>query len=115
MSGWYSSPSIWQGTFKTKQMWSIDGGLQKTVLKGKGTVKASVSDIFKTLKWSSTSDFSGQFIRANGGFESRQFKLNFTYRFGNNQVKAARQRKTGTEDENKRVGQGGGGGIGGGN
>jgi iron complex outermembrane receptor protein len=115
MSGWYSSPSIWQGTFKTKQMWSIDAGLQKTVLQGKGTVKASVSDIFKTLKWSSTSDFAGQSIRANGGFESRQFKLNFTYRFGNNQVKAARQRKTGTEEENKRVNSSGGGIGGGGN
>jgi hypothetical protein len=32
-----------------------------------------------------------------------------SYRFGNNQVKASRQRKTGLEDENKRVNSGGGG------
>lgn len=116
MSGWYSSPSIWQGTFKTKRMWSIDAGLQKTVFKGKGNLKASVSDIFKTLKWSSTSNFAGQFVKASGSFESRQFKLNFTYRFGNNQVKAARQRKTGVEEENKRANnQGGGIGSGGSN
>ena len=44
--------------------------------------------------------------------ESRQFKLNFVYRFGNNQVKAARQRATGTDEENKRVGSSGGGPIG---
>lgn len=109
MSGFYTSPSIWQGTFKSKEIWSLDAGLQKTIFKGKGNVKASVSDIFRTLKWKGTSDFAGQYLVASGNFESRQFKLNFTYRFGNNQVRAARQRKTGAEDEGKRVGSQGGG------
>jgi len=103
ISGFFTSPSLWQGTFKTRTIWSVDAGLSKTVLKGNGTLKASVSDIFATLHWTSTSDFAGQSIRTTGGFESRQFKLNFTYRFGNTQVKAARQRKTGDEDESKRV------------
>lgn len=109
MSGWYSSPAIWQGTFKSGAMWSIDAGLQKTVFKGKGNIKASVSDIFWSMKWKGTSNFAGQIMRANGQFESRQFKLFFTYRFGNTQVKAARQRKAATEEENKRVGNQGGG------
>lgn len=114
VSGWYTSPSIWQGTFKTRSIWSVDAGLQKTVFKGKGTVKTSVSDIFKTLHWKSTSDFAGQHISANGGFESRQLKLSFTYRFGSNEVKAARQRKLGADDENQRVSTQGGGLNGGG-
>ena len=109
LSGFYSSPSIWQGTFKSDRMWGIDGGLQKTVFKGKGNVKASVSDIFNSMKWGGTSNFAGQYLRASGGWESRQFKLNFSYRFGSAQVKAARQRKSGLEDENKRVGSQGGG------
>ncbi len=109
VSGFFTSPSLWQGTFKTRSIWSVDAGLSKTVLHGNGTLKASVSDIFATLHWTSTSEFAGQFVRASGGFESRQFKLNFTYRFGNTQVKAARQRKTGDEDESKRVGSQGGG------
>jgi hypothetical protein len=113
MSGFYTSPSIWQGTFKSNQLWSIDAGLQKTILKGNGNLKASVSDIFHSIKWKGTSSFAGQYVAANGYFESRQLKLNFTYRFGNNQVKAARQRKTGTEEENKRA-DSQGGGIGGG-
>jgi hypothetical protein len=109
VSGFFNSPSIWQGTFRTKSIWSVDAGISRTVLKGNGTIKASVSDIFNTLHWSSTSDFAGQFVRASGGFESRQLKLYLTYRFGNTQVKAARQRKTGDEDESKRVGTQGGG------
>ena len=109
LTGWYNSPSIWEGTFKTDALWSVDVGLMKTVMKGKGNVKASVTDIFQSMRWAGSSNFSGQYVHANGGFESRQFKLNFTYRFGSSQVKSERQRKTGLEDENKRVGTSGGG------
>lgn len=111
ISGFWTSPSIWQGTFKTRSLGSLDGGLSKTVLKGNGTIKASVSDIFHTLHWTATSDFAGQFLRATGNFESRQLKLYFTWRFGSTQVKAARQRKTGDEDESKRVNSQGAGGL----
>ncbi|MEO8404696.1 MAG: TonB-dependent receptor [Chitinophagaceae bacterium] len=112
VSGWYNSPSIWGGTFKSKALWSVDGGVQKTIFKGKGNLKASVSDIFRTIKWKGTSNFAGQYLVASGNFESRQFKVNMTWRFGNMKVKAARQRKTGAEDESGRVGSQGGGGIG---
>ena len=109
LSGFYTSPSIWQGTFKSKAMGGVDVGIQQTVLKSKGTLKATVTDVFHTMQWGGTSDFAGQYLKTTGGWESRQFRLNFTYRFGNAQVKAARQRKTATEDENKRVGSQGGG------
>lgn len=109
VGGWYSSPSIWQGTFKTKAIWSVDAGVQKALFKGKGNVKMSVSDVFQTMRWSGYSNFAGQILNSNGGWESRQFKVNFTYRFGNIQVKAARQRKTSLDDESLRVGGDGGG------
>jgi len=63
----------------------------------------SVSDIFQSMRWKGTSDFAGQHSVANGGWESRLFKLSFTWRFGNNQLKEAAQRKTGAEEESKRV------------
>ena len=84
-------------------MWSLDGGVQKTLAGGRATAKVSVSDIFYTYHWAATSNYSGQSIYTAGTTESRQLKLSFTYRFGNNQVKAARQHQTGAEDENKRV------------
>ena len=108
LSGFYNSPSIWQGIFKSIAMYSVDAGLQKAILKGKGTLKTSVSDVFRTMRWSGSSTFSGQTSTASGRWESRQFKLNFNYRFGNNQVKAARQRKDGAEEERKRTQSGGG-------
>ena len=108
VSGFYSSPAIWQGTFKTHAIGNVDMGIQKQVLQKKGTVKVSVSDVFHTLHWTATSDFAGQYLRATGSQESRQLKLYFTYKFGNSQVKTARQRKSGLEEESKRVNSSGG-------
>lgn len=108
LSGFYISPTLWQGAFKSIAMYSVDGGIQKTLFKGKANIKAAVSDIFKTMKWKGTSTFTGQVSTASGRWESRQFKLNFSYRFGNSQVKAARQRKASVEDENKRTQSSGG-------
>jgi hypothetical protein len=83
----------------------------KTILKGNGTVKLAVSDIFNTMQFSGVSNFAGQYLKVNGGWESRLFKVNFSYRFGNNQVKAARQRKTSQEEENQRAKSDEGGGV----
>jgi hypothetical protein len=112
ISGFYNSPTIYQGTFEGQSLWSIDGGLQKVMLKGKGNLKVSVSDIFHTLRWRGTSEFAGQKTIVNAKWESRQFKVSFTWRFGSNQVKAARNRKSAIEDENKRTESGGGIGVG---
>ena len=103
VSGFYTSPTIWQGSLKTSFIWSADAGLQKQVLNGKGSLKASVSDVFNTLEWSANSDFSGQKVWVSGKQETRQFKLAFTYRFGNNKIKEARQLQTGADEESKRV------------
>ena len=114
LSGFYNSPSVYQGTIKAHALYSIDGGVQKTILKGKGNLKASVSDMFNLLHFKGSIDFAGQHSDVLAHWESRQFKLNFSYRFGSNLVKAARQRKEAVEDENKRSQSSGGGlGVGG--
>lgn len=108
LTGLYISPSIWQGIFRSKAMGFVDAGMQKNIMQGRGTVKASVSDIFKTMRFRGDANYAGAVNRVGANWESRQFKINFTYRFGSAQVKAARQRKTGLEEENKRTGDGGG-------
>jgi iron complex outermembrane receptor protein len=107
-SGWYNSPSLWGGTFKSKALWSMDGGVQKTLFKGKGNLKVSVSDIFYTLRWQGTSNFAGQILTASGRGESRQLRTSFSWRFGSTQVKAARQRKDASEEEKNRTQSSGG-------
>ncbi len=108
LSGFFNAPTIFQGSFKGKTMYNIDAGLSRLVLKGKATVKASVSDVLNSMRFRAVADFAGQRTEFAFRQESRQFKLSFNLRFGNNGVKAARQRNTGAEEELKRVQSGGG-------
>ncbi|RTL60985.1 MAG: TonB-dependent receptor [Sphingobacteriales bacterium] len=103
ISGWYNGKSVWGGTWVVKPMGGFDVGLQKTILKGKGSLKASVTDVLWSQFWKSKTDFGGVSIDGQGKGESRTFRLNFSYRFGNNNVKAARDRKTGLESEAGRI------------
>ncbi|MEZ4903000.1 MAG: TonB-dependent receptor [Spirosomataceae bacterium] len=103
VSGFYASPSIWGGTYQTRALGSLDLGLQAKVLKDKGSLKLTFADVFFTQPWRGTNEFGGLRIVANGGYESRQVRLNFTYHFGNRQVKAARQRDTGADSEKGRI------------
>jgi iron complex outermembrane recepter protein len=112
LSGFYNSPTVWQGTFKSKALWNADAGISKPIFKNKGTVKASFTDMFRSLQFKGNADFAGQTTRFSGYGDSRQFKINFTYRFGSMQVKAARNRSSATEDESKRTQGGSGMGIG---
>ncbi|MEL6863540.1 MAG: TonB-dependent receptor [Bacteroidota bacterium] len=102
LSGWYSSPTIWGGTFETGHQYSIDAGLQKKLMDGRATLRISVSDIFKTTDWEGVSRFGALFLDTNGGWDSRRFRVNFSYMFGNNQVKS-RRRKTGLQEESQRI------------
>ena len=103
ISGWYNSPSIWGGTFETNAMWSMDAGLQKKLMQDKMTLKLSLSDLFKSINYRGESFFGPVYLRNDGGWDSRRFRVNLTYNFGNQQVKGARRRATGLEDEKGRI------------
>jgi len=103
LSGFYNSPSIWGGTFRNRRFWGMDIGWQQKMFGERGNLKLSLTDIFQTMRWRGISDFAGLYVDARGGWESRQLRLNFSYLFGNNQLKNGGQRKTGLEDEKNRV------------
>jgi hypothetical protein len=104
----YVSPQISQeGLFKMKSMYALDLGVQKQILKKKGTIKVSMSDVFNNQRFRGTFDNAGFYTSVMSKWESQQVRVNFSYRFGNTNVKAARNRKTGLEDEQNRVKQGG--------
>jgi hypothetical protein len=66
-----------------------------------------MSDVFNNQRFRGTFDNAGFYTSVMSKWESQQVRVNFTYRFGNTNVKAARSRKTGLEDEQNRVKQGG--------
>ena len=103
LSGEYNGPSIWGATWFTKPQGGVDVGVQKLFWDKKASVKLSATDVFLTMPWKANSNFGGLKVDAGGKWESQTLRLNFTYRFGNSQVKASRQRETGLESESKRI------------
>ena len=103
ISGWYNSAGVWGGAFVTKQQGTLDLGLQKKLFHEQATLKISYSDILNTAPWDSYNVYGGIVIRANGNWESQQFKATFTWRFGNKQMKGIRQHTSGSESEMKRI------------
>jgi hypothetical protein len=93
------------GYMVSKSQWGVATGVQKTVMKGKGTVRFNVTDIFWTNLPRATINFPGKYIENWHAYrETRVANLNFTYRFGSNKVQAARKRATASEEERRRAG-----------
>jgi iron complex outermembrane recepter protein len=103
ISGWFSTPSVWGGTYLAKSLGSLDIAFQKKIFNDKISARLAFSDVFFTSFWRGDMQFGDLKIRGKGGWESRQVRLNFSYNFGNNQVKSARNRRTGLEDEKERI------------
>ncbi len=107
LSGWYNSAGFW-GTIRSGQQGSMDLGIQKKVFDDKGEIRLRFGDILHTAGWSGENVFTpGVKMLMTGNWESRTVTLNFSYRFGSAEIKGARQRKTGLEDEKNRVKSGG--------
>jgi hypothetical protein len=103
VSGWYSSPSVWGGTYTIKALGSLNLAFQKKFLKGKFTTRLSFNDILYTIPWQGTNQFGNLFINGSGGSDSRQVAFSLSYDFGRDEIKKARSRKTGLEEEKNRI------------
>ncbi len=102
VSGWYSGPGVWGGVFLYDPSFSLDFGLQKKFFNKRLNVRLSVSDVFYQTGWTGMSNYAGLISEGAGNYDSRRFAINVNYSFGNDQVKS-RKRKTGIEEESKRV------------
>jgi iron complex outermembrane recepter protein len=103
ISGWFSTPSVWGGTYLAKSLGSLDIAVQKKLFKDKISARLAVNDVFFTSFWRGNTQFGDLKINGRGGWESRNIRLNLSYNFGNKQVKSARNRTTGLEDEKGRI------------
>ena len=98
----YESPLTY-GTLDLEERAYIDFGISKAILKKKGSLKFAVSDVFDTNRTRLKSAYPGLSYNLYQKNETQLFRLNFTYRFGKNEIKPARRRSTGTEAEQGRM------------
>lgn len=104
VSGWYSSPSVWGGTYQTKSLGSLNLAVHKKFFDDKLTARLAFNDVLYTSPWRGDTQFGTLVINGNGGNDSRQVRFNLSYNFGRNEIKKARKRDTGLEDEKNRLG-----------
>jgi iron complex outermembrane recepter protein len=104
LSGWFSSPSIWGGTYLTGSMGALDIALEKKFFEDRLSVRAACSDLFFTSYWKAHMSYGELSVSGSGGWESRIARIQLSYNFGNKDVKKVRDRKTGLDEEDKRTG-----------
>ena len=105
LAGWYNSAGLY-GFFRSQPMGGFSLGVQKQLFNNKGNVKVNVNDPLWLNRFRGSTEFEQINFRIHSRWESRVARVTFTYNFGNQQVKAARQRTTGTEAERNRAGSG---------
>lgn len=84
--------------------WGLAAGVQKSILKSRGTIRFNVTDIFWTNLPKAVITYNNYVEKWHAYRESRVANLTFTYRFGKNTVQAARRRTTASEEERQRAG-----------
>ena len=103
ISGYYSGPGVWGGVFQYESSWSLNLGIQRKFLNDQLNIKLAANDIFYQAWWEGVSIFGGLESIGSGKNDTRRVTLSASYNFGNQKVKS-RNRKTGLEEESKRVG-----------
>ncbi|WP_190300483.1 outer membrane beta-barrel family protein [Rufibacter hautae] len=98
----YMSPMTF-GAYAFKAQYSGNVGLSKSVLDNQGTLTLNVTDVFNTRTTRYETESFGVRGVSENKMESRLVRLNFSYRFGNKNVKGSKNRKTGNEEEKFRM------------
>jgi hypothetical protein len=102
VSGWYNGRGVYS-FWVAQPMGSLNVGLQKSVWEKKGRISLNVSDLFWTQQFRGKTQFQDIDFSVRSFWPSRRVQLTFSYRFGNQNVKASRQRETGADDLKSRA------------
>lgn len=98
----YQSPMQY-GIFKIESQTVFNAGLRKSFMNNKANLRLSMNDVFNTRTQRLSTNYQNMNLNFTEKGESQIARLTLTYRFGKNEVKAARRRSTGLEDETNRM------------
>ncbi|MCB0542347.1 MAG: TonB-dependent receptor [Saprospiraceae bacterium] len=100
--GWYMTRFL-EEFFEIKALGGLNFGISKTFWDKRGRLSLSVNDILYTQNSNVRIDYADVLVNFFQRQDSRNARLTFSYRFGNTELKNARRRSTGSEDESSRV------------
>lgn len=102
IGGWYMTKFL-EEFFDIGSMGGLNFGVSKTFWDKRGRLSLSVSDVLYTQISRIHIDYADVLVNFNQRNDSRNARLTFSYRFGNTELKNARRRNTGSENESSRV------------
>lgn len=104
LTAFYGGPSFF-GSARYDEVYQLNVGFQKNFGDKWGNLKFSVNDIFDSFEFNGGTDLPEQNIKTRNlwDFSNRTFLLSYSRNFGNNKLRSSRNRKTGAEEERKRV------------
>ena len=100
----YNGPRL-MGSLEMKSNFFMNFGIQKKLGDKWGTLRFNINDIFDSNLFRSTTSLPDQNVNttADIDFSNRTFVLTYFRNFGNKKVKSSRERKTGADEERKRI------------
>lgn len=101
LSGFYRTKGV-DGVFTIHGFGAINAGISQQVMKGKGSVRLSVRDVFYTQKIKGESRFSNIDAAFQQSRDTRVVTINFTYRFSKGKA-AGQSKRSSASDEQSRV------------
>lgn len=99
---YYQAPSV-SGLFRNLESYAVNVAIKKTFMNKNATVSLKLNDVFATGRFRAVLNYNNINTYWQNEWENRKISLNFSYKFGNMKIKTARNRQTGTGEEENRV------------
>jgi len=95
-----------EGVMRVDAIWFIGAGISQQIMKGKGTLRLTARDIFRTQRQNGTTRYGNVDVRMRNAGETRVVALGFTYNFSKGKKITPVKRTQGSaNDEQNRIGQ----------
>ncbi len=100
----YQSPWIWRGTIEIKATSELNIGIRKDFFNKQLQLRLTATDIFNTSSdYPYYGNYGGLEIQGEYRSDSSRFGATLTWKFGNQQLKSLKKRKSGLNDELNRI------------
>lgn len=106
VNGFYRSKGL-DGVLVIGGLGNVNGGISKSILKKKGTIKLGFRDLFRTQRFKGSAEYSYIDTHFRQQKDSRQVSVSFNWRFGNGKPAAPKRKTGGASEEQGRVKAGG--------
>ncbi|HEY4150428.1 MAG TPA: TonB-dependent receptor [Chitinophagaceae bacterium] len=103
LSGFYNAKGVDELSI-SEPYYSMSLGAQKTLLKGKGTLRINLRDPFQWQEYKASTVYSDIDLHIYNRWNNRSLTVSLSYRFGKSTVPPVRKRSNGASDEQNRVG-----------